>query len=109
MDATDDAQHYATLAVSMDWTNNGTILITGANKTVAKVSFDLGDNNYTAAAGSLTVLTNDAQLKAASVTISGTIADTGEILAASTVSASEVLTPTGTLSPVAPSTSATLI
>ncbi|MDR1192322.1 MAG: PEP-CTERM sorting domain-containing protein [Verrucomicrobiales bacterium] len=97
-DVTDDAQHYATLTVSTDWTNNGTIIIAGANKTTAKASLDLGDNNYTAGAGSVTVLVNDAQLKAASVTISGgTFDGAGKILAATTVGAGGVLDPDGTL------------
>ncbi|MDR1305446.1 MAG: PEP-CTERM sorting domain-containing protein, partial [Verrucomicrobiales bacterium] len=98
-DVIDDAQHYAALTVSTDWTNNGTILITGdANKTMAKASLDLGNHHYTAGAGSVTVLVNDAQLKAAAVTISGgTFDGAGKILAATTVSGGGVLDPDGTL------------
>ncbi|MDR1146271.1 MAG: PEP-CTERM sorting domain-containing protein [Verrucomicrobiales bacterium] len=97
-DVTDDAQHYAALTVSTDWTNNGTIIIAGANKTTAKASLDLGDHHYTAGAGSVTVLVNDAQLKAAAVTISGgTFDGAGKILAATTVSGGGVLDPDGTL------------
>jgi hypothetical protein len=94
---TDDAQHYATLTVADDWTNAGTVLIDRADKTAAQAALDLGTNNYTAAAGSLTQLANGGQIIAGAVNLSGTIAGAGEIQGAAIVSAGGVLAPSGTL------------
>ncbi|MDR1190044.1 MAG: PEP-CTERM sorting domain-containing protein [Verrucomicrobiales bacterium] len=96
-DTLDDAQHYAMLKVNTNWTNHGTVLIDGADKTLAEARLDLTGQTYTAAAGSLTELAGGGQIIANAVNLSGTIAGMGEILAATTVSAGGVLAPSGTL------------
>ncbi|MDR1191720.1 MAG: PEP-CTERM sorting domain-containing protein [Verrucomicrobiales bacterium] len=98
---TDDAQHYATLLIGADWTNNGVITVNRANKTTAVASLDLPDKAYTqTGADAVTRLLSGGQLNAASVTISeGLLGGNGVISAVATISDGATLDPDGTLTP----------
>jgi hypothetical protein len=96
---TDDAGHYATLLINGDWSNTGVITVDGANKTLATASLDLSGKAYTqSAAAAVTRLANGGQLRAATVNItSGTLAGSGNVLAATIIGGGATLDPDGVL------------